>query len=142
MSFQSSRRERRILASENRAQPPVLARVPDTEWAHIKNAGEDRTEVWRSRYFLVQIFAEKNGVERLTVCRTTVDGSDWAADISWDELQRLKHECAVLWRKRHKAETRNFIARNGCPVKASTALACASRRPLSGWQPWLRMRRD
>jgi hypothetical protein len=67
--------------------------VPAIEWDHIKSMGVKRIEVWRSRDFLVQVFAEKDGVERLTICRTSPDGNDWEDRIAWDDLQRLKREC-------------------------------------------------
>jgi hypothetical protein len=51
------------------------------------------TEAWRSRYFLVQVFSEKDAIERLSVCRTSHNGERWEDQISWDELQRLKAEC-------------------------------------------------
>ncbi len=48
--------------------------------------------VWRSREFLVQLFAD-NGHVRMTVNRThKPNGKDWAEGITWDELQRLKTE--------------------------------------------------
>lgn len=89
----ATRRERRVLDAENRTYPTALQRIPDHAWAHIRTDGVPRIEVWRSRDFLVQVFSEKDGVERLTVCRTNVSGNDWVADISWDDLQRLKSEC-------------------------------------------------
>ena len=49
-------------------------------------------EVWASRDWLVQIFADPAG-ERITVNRTTMAprGGRWLDGISWDELQQLKH---------------------------------------------------
>jgi hypothetical protein len=93
MAIQVSRRDRRILKSDNRKQPATLQKVTAIEWAHINSIGGNRIEVWRSRDFLVQVFAEKDGVERLTICRTSLDGDDWGDRITWDDLQRLKREC-------------------------------------------------
>ena len=89
----TTRQERRTLEAENRKWPAALRRVPDGEWSHIKSIGDKRKEVWRSRGFLVQVFSEVAGIERLTVCRTAVENDTWVAEISWDELQRLKAEC-------------------------------------------------
>lgn len=88
-----SRRERRALEADNRARPTKLQRLDEREWAHITTPGIPRVEVWRSSGFLLQIFAEPNGVERLTISRTSIKGDRWDDEISWDDLQRLKREC-------------------------------------------------
>ena len=50
-------------------------------------------KVFRSREYLVQVFEEPAPcVCRLTVNRTKLDGSNWQADIGWEDLQRLKNE--------------------------------------------------
>lgn len=47
----------------------------------------------RSRGFLVQEFAEADGVIRLSINRTELRGDGrWTDGITWDELQRLKRE--------------------------------------------------
>lgn len=49
-------------------------------------------EVWRSRDFLVQLFADDGNI-RVTVNRTHMpNGKDWAEGITWDDLQQLKRE--------------------------------------------------
>lgn len=50
-------------------------------------------EVWASRDWLVQVFAEPVG-ERITVNRTTLAPrrDRWADGITWDELQTIKRE--------------------------------------------------
>lgn len=49
-------------------------------------------EVWRSRDFFVQFFAESDAV-RMTVNRTHApNGVVFADGITWDDLQRLKSE--------------------------------------------------
>ena len=89
--MQSTREQRRQLERDNQKYPVALVQIPREEWLHL--ARNRQTEVWRSREFLVQIFQERDHVIRLTVCRTTHNGSDWQAEISWDTLQRLKREC-------------------------------------------------
>jgi len=42
---------------------------------------------------LVQVFNEPSGIERLSVCRTSVQNGEWVSEITWDELQRIKREC-------------------------------------------------
>lgn len=86
-----SRNERRALQRDNLKQPITLRRVPPVEWP------EDRTgtmiELWRSRYFLVQVHQERDGIERLSVCRTRHDGAGWVDGMSWDELMEVKRQC-------------------------------------------------
>lgn len=86
-----SREQRRQLERDNQGYPDALMLVPRYNWAHM--ARDKQIEVWRSRHFLMQVFQEPDGVVRLTVCRTRVDGNDWMVDISWGDLQRLKREC-------------------------------------------------
>lgn len=50
--------------------------------------------MWRSRGFLVQVYVEAGGIERLSVSRTTLrEDGRWEDGLSWDDLQRLKGEC-------------------------------------------------
>lgn len=78
-----------VIEKENRKWPKVLAPVPRHDWP---SQPAYLCEVWRSRDFLVQIY-RKRGVERLSVCRTALQGTRWADGITWDELQALKREC-------------------------------------------------
>ena len=50
----------------------------------------DRIAVWQNDDFLVQVFAERDGIVRLTVCRTLRKGGHWKDGITWDELQFIK----------------------------------------------------
>ena len=52
-------------------------------------------ETWRSREFMVQLFAEPGGIVRMSVNRTDWDfkRKSWKEGVSWDDLQRLKAEC-------------------------------------------------
>jgi hypothetical protein len=85
---------RKDLARENLKWPVSLKPVPRAEWPRVGlSASAMPIETWRSRGFLVAVFAENAGVERLTICRTTVIDQDYADNISWDDLQRIKSEC-------------------------------------------------
>lgn len=86
-----SREQRRQLERNNQRYPDALMLLPREKWLHM--AHENHIEVWRSRGFLMQVFQEDGGIVRLTVCRTALDGNDWMAEISWEDLQRLKREC-------------------------------------------------
>ncbi|PRZ51176.1 hypothetical protein BX589_12017 [Paraburkholderia fungorum] len=87
-----TRAERRALERGNAKQPIVL--TPVQGWRERANLPEKLIEVWRSRDFLVQVFAERDGIVRASVNRTSVNsGTDrWLDGITWDELQRIKRE--------------------------------------------------
>jgi hypothetical protein len=83
--------KRKVLNMTSAVQPLALAKVPIEQWPLPYPKG--LKEVWRSRFFLVQVFLD-NGVERLSICKATLkDNGNWEDNITWDELQRLKQEC-------------------------------------------------
>lgn len=91
MSIVTTRAQRRQLARESAKQPATLQEIPRWQWP---NPIAPQLRVLRSRDFLVQEFAaDAPAVVRLSVCRTSVAGDRWQDGITWDELQRLKHEC-------------------------------------------------
>jgi hypothetical protein len=75
------------LMIDNALQSVALTRV---HWPAEMTPPHGLREVWRSRGFLVQVYSATDGVERLSICRTSVDGGD---PIAWEDLQRLKAEC-------------------------------------------------
>lgn len=87
----TSKKLNKLLKKENLKWPEKLKRVDKSEWP--ERLPENVIEVWRSRYFLLQVYMEKN-VTRLTVCRATIatDGR-WKDSISWDDLQEIKMQC-------------------------------------------------
>lgn len=87
-----TREQRRAIARENAKQPPVL--TPVDGWKEHGGVPERLLEVWRSRDFLVQVFAEREGIVRASVNRTSVNSGNgrWLDGITWDELQRIKRE--------------------------------------------------
>lgn len=94
VSFRTTRQQRRALAAANRREPDALRMVPQSEWPQPRPGTLVPAEVWRSKEFILQVFAEPNGVLRLSVARTTLgDDGHWLEGITWDELQRLKREC-------------------------------------------------
>lgn len=80
---------------ENLKYGEALQKVPKSQWPPFRPDPRFKVvEAWRSRTFLVQITAEKTGVERLSISRTTVrDDGEFEDGITWDDLQRLKTEC-------------------------------------------------
>lgn len=82
----------RQLNRDNKAYSLTLAIIPKDQWP--PNTPERIVEMWRSCGFLMQIYSEDNGIERLSICRTRLKNDGHYDDnISWDEIQRLKHEC-------------------------------------------------
>ena len=84
---------KRAMAEANASWPIKPVRISRKDWA----AGGDprMVNVFRSRYFLVQVIDEGNGVLRMSVNRTsrTKDGRRWEDGITWDQLQLLKRDC-------------------------------------------------
>lgn len=85
----TTRAQRRQLDRDNAKRPSALENIPRDQWPH----DGPQYSVWRSRDFLVQVFGEANGITRLSINRTHLDGDRWADGITWDEVQRLKREC-------------------------------------------------
>jgi len=91
-----TRAMRRKLEAENRSWPDMLMRVPEHMLPRANSqvpTERQPTEVWRSRHYLVQVFQEKEGIERLSIQSTSHDGTRFIDGLSWDLLQRLKSEC-------------------------------------------------
>lgn len=89
------RARRNWLAKENRRYGALLAEVPKSEWpsVYLRAPSKPAIRVLRSRDFLVTVYQECEGVERLSICRTSINSDGHFKDgISWDELQRLKNE--------------------------------------------------
>lgn len=91
MNAQDAARNR-YLHEQNQRYPLHLVPVPRDEWPDNMPVG--LVAVWRSRNFLVEVFAPVHGATRLSILHTHV-GNDghWTDGITWDELQRLKGEC-------------------------------------------------
>lgn len=76
------------LRQQNLRYTEALDEIPREEWPTV--IPDNLSRAYRSNQFFVQIYELPNGVVRLTACRTEVDGDDWKAGISWDNLQDLK----------------------------------------------------
>jgi hypothetical protein len=76
--------------------PRVLMPVPRERWPEQTNDGYSiRTAVWLSRDYLVQLFDEGNGVQRMSVNSTTLGPGSWADGITWDDLMGIKHQIGL-----------------------------------------------
>jgi len=79
------------LQEENAKYPENLIRIDENKWPTF-SVGTKPLDVWRSRYFLVQIFDFEP--IRLTINRTSLQNNgQWDDKILWDELQSLKNQC-------------------------------------------------
>lgn len=84
---------RAYLKRENAKWPPYLVLIPKVVWPPSEDAKAERIEVWRSSQYVVQVFAEADGIERLSVIRTEILlNGRFAENITWDELQEIKTE--------------------------------------------------
>lgn len=91
--MKSTKDQRAQLRRESRTWPEVLTVVPKENWKPVAWDDQCRISVLRSRHFLVQVVAEKDGAIRLTVNRTDQDkNGEWIGDITWDELMQVKRE--------------------------------------------------
>ncbi len=88
-----ARTMRRLADKRAAAFPERLTPVPESEWPKTDDSAPTRFAVWRSREFLVQVYAAPAGSVRISVNRVVkgVDGR-WVDGITWDELQRIKGE--------------------------------------------------
>lgn len=90
---------RNYLRDENKKFAPTLREIMPHEFppsftalasAYSQQAPK---RVWRSRNFLVQLFHDPCGFDRLSISRTELGSDGRLKDgITWDDLQRLKGE--------------------------------------------------
>ena len=87
-----TREMRRQLERDNAKRPALLTMVPREQWPAAQHDPK-RLEVWVSREYLVQVFDEGDGVQRISANRTTArqDGR-WDDGLSWDEMQAIKRQ--------------------------------------------------
>ena len=74
--------------------PARLVPVEKDQWPATAPFGGVAIGAYRSRDFVVVVWAEPSGFTRLSVNRTDWDEKEgrFRGDISWDDLQRLKSE--------------------------------------------------
>jgi hypothetical protein len=85
-----TRDDRRRLEAENRKWPLTMRSVARRDWPD--SAPDHLAEVWRSRYFLCQVYREQDGMERLSINRTSHTGDSWEDAMTWDELMEVKRQ--------------------------------------------------
>jgi hypothetical protein len=89
-----NREMRKQLDRENAKRSETLTPVPRDQWQKTPNS--NRIAVFISRKYLVQVFDEKPGVQRLSINRTAIrtDGR-WDDGLTWDEIQAIKNELGL-----------------------------------------------
>lgn len=90
---------REYLREERKKFGPQLRELTPDEWSPSIRGAEGRPlRAWRSREFLVQLFNDPSGLQRLSCTRTEIDSDGQFKDgITWDELMRLKREAGFGW---------------------------------------------
>lgn len=87
-------RKRLFLRQENRKFNGDMIEVNRESWASSYPRAHAPERVFRSRFFLAQIFKECDGAIRLSINRTDIDAAgNWKSDISWDALWKIKAQC-------------------------------------------------
>lgn len=97
MSRNDRRSLRRVMQKQAEAWPQHLVEVPESVWPPVLLGQNRPMTLWRSRHYLVQVYAEAPVGDvtqrRLTVNRVTLSGDGgWDQNIPWEELQRCKRE--------------------------------------------------
>lgn len=94
-----TRRQIKAIRAENRAHPVTLREMPQEEWSDAirtmnRLVFSKMVRAWRSRSFVVMLFAEPSGYSRLSVMRCDFVGAGDRAvgGITWDEMQQQKRE--------------------------------------------------
>lgn len=88
------------LIAESMRFPISLQQIAEKDWPPLTKKVQTLqdtkiSEVWRNRRFMVLVYPEKDGIERLTCFKTIMkdDGSRFEDGITWDDLQSLKYQC-------------------------------------------------
>jgi hypothetical protein len=90
--IQTNRAQRRALDRENAKQSAVLVKMD--HWQDMPRLPQGLIEVWRSREYLVQVYAEQPGIVRASINVTALDSKHgrWQDGIPWDDIQCIKRE--------------------------------------------------
>jgi len=93
MTVKQRKAANRVLAVQNEQQGLHLQLMPKESYVSLQFSG-DVVEVWRNYRFLVCVYAEKDGAQRVSINRTMIeeDTGQWVDGITWDELQEIKRQ--------------------------------------------------
>jgi hypothetical protein len=91
--------EAKRMALESQKYPEHLVRVDPRLFRGTYPAFDGEVnglkELWVSQNFFVRIFQHYEGLERISVHRSKLEDDKpmWKGDVTWDELQIIKHQC-------------------------------------------------
>lgn len=83
------------LKKQNKYLSMTMVRQPDSAIEGVVKKSQGRLiEVWRSRFYLCQVYFETDKITRLSICRPEIDINNrrWRDGLTWDDLQRAKDE--------------------------------------------------
>ena len=88
----TAREAKRHLHLEGKKYPEdTMVRLPEEMVQAAGGQPHGLRQVWRSRYFIAQVFEEPGGVWRISVSRAMIgDDGRWLDGITWEELQTIK----------------------------------------------------
>jgi hypothetical protein len=85
--------EERELTERIKQLPDTLQPVPRNEWPSIVLVfNHSPRQMWASKTYIVLLFDEAHGVQRLSINRTTRRNGQWRDNITWGELQDIKRD--------------------------------------------------
>jgi hypothetical protein len=83
------------LKKQNKYLSYEMHRLPDSAIeAQVEKSQGRLIEVWRSRFYLCQVYFETDKITRLSICRPEIDINNrrWRDGLMWDDLQQVKTE--------------------------------------------------
>ena len=83
--------QRQVAKQRAKNLPDTLTPVPHEEWPAFP-PDKMPVQVWCSKKYLVQLYEERDGVQRLSINRTSRHAGNWSDKMTWDELQAIKAE--------------------------------------------------
>jgi len=82
------------LRTKNASYGALFTPIPRESWPSGFEAMTPQPElVARNRGYLVQVFPEVDGAQRLSICRTMIaNNGRWEDGMTWDELMSIKNQ--------------------------------------------------
>ncbi|MDT8895438.1 hypothetical protein RSO41_12305 [Halomonas sp. I1] len=88
----TNRTHRRLAKKRAKSYPMDLTEAPRYMWPSDAWQ-ENRLNVWISRDYLVQVFAEHEDIIRLSINDVVPESGGWSDGMTWDELMEIKRQC-------------------------------------------------
>jgi hypothetical protein len=100
MNHQEIRMKKRFIERMSIQYPTRLRELTTTEIGALPSGKSKLLRVWRSRLYMVGLWLEPSGFQRLTIQRAAIDNAgQWVDGITWDQMQQLKTEAGFgnMW---------------------------------------------